>query len=90
MTDDPDKGLRWLQGVALHSEQRAAPAELKARDGISESDQIRRAVKAWMDRKSVTKAPADMRNIMAALRTPASPAGDKGTWKKIKKKRKRR
>jgi hypothetical protein len=42
----------------IDAEQRAALAAIKARDGISESEQIRRAVKAWIDRKGVRKAPS--------------------------------
>ena len=34
---------------------KAALTTIKERDGISESEQIRRAVKAWIEQKSVTR-----------------------------------
>ncbi|MFN2447456.1 MAG: hypothetical protein ABR606_17960 [Vicinamibacterales bacterium] len=38
----------------IDEDQRAALAAIKERDGISESEQIRRAVKAWIAQKDVT------------------------------------
>jgi hypothetical protein len=35
----------------IDDEQRAALASIKERDGISESEQIRRAIKAWIELK---------------------------------------
>ena len=35
----------------IDAEQRAALAAIKERDGISESEQIRRAVKVWIEQK---------------------------------------
>jgi hypothetical protein len=40
----------------IDEDQRAALAAIKERDGISESEQIRRAVKAWIAEKNITKA----------------------------------
>jgi hypothetical protein len=39
----------------IDDDQRAELTAIKERDGISESEQIRRAVKAWIDVKGVTK-----------------------------------
>jgi hypothetical protein len=36
--------------------ERAALTAIKERDGISESEQIRRAIKAWIELKGITKA----------------------------------
>jgi hypothetical protein len=38
----------------IDDEQRAALAFIKERDGISESEQIRRAIKAWVELKTGT------------------------------------
>jgi hypothetical protein len=35
--------------------ERASLTAIKERDGISESEQIRRAIKAWIELKGVTK-----------------------------------
>jgi hypothetical protein len=40
----------------IDEEQRAALTAIKDRDGISESEQIRRAIKAWIEQKGVQKA----------------------------------
>lgn len=40
----------------IDEDQRAALAAIKDRDGISESEQIRRAIKAWVEQKGVLKA----------------------------------
>lgn len=40
----------------IDADQRAALAAIKDRDGISESEQIRRAIKAWIEQKGVIKA----------------------------------
>jgi hypothetical protein len=37
--------------------QRAALTAIKARDGISESEQIRRAIQTWIDAKGVIVKP---------------------------------
>ena len=37
----------------IDDEQRAALSAIKERDGISESEQIRRAIKAWIEQKGV-------------------------------------
>ena len=43
----------------LDSELREALTAIKDRDGISESEQIRRAIKGWIDQKGVrVKAPS--------------------------------
>jgi hypothetical protein len=43
----------------LDSELREALATIKERDGISESEQIRRAIKGWIEQKDVrVKAPS--------------------------------
>jgi hypothetical protein len=39
----------------IDHEERAALTAIKARDGISESEQIRRAIRAWIDQRGVTK-----------------------------------
>jgi hypothetical protein len=39
----------------IDEDQRAALAAIKERDGISESEQIRRAVKAWIAEKGEQK-----------------------------------
>ena len=41
----------------IDAEQRAALAAIKERDGISESEQIRRAIKAWIEQKGVSVKP---------------------------------
>jgi hypothetical protein len=42
----------------IDDDQRAALATIKQRDGISESEQIRRAVQEWIAKKGVSvKAP---------------------------------
>ena len=38
----------------IDEDQRAALGAIKGRDGISESEQIRRAIKAWIEQKGVT------------------------------------
>jgi hypothetical protein len=38
----------------IDDDQRAALAAIKERDGISESEQIRRAIKAWIEQKGAT------------------------------------
>jgi hypothetical protein len=40
----------------IDDDQRAALTAIKERDGISESEQIRRAIKAWIELKGVVKA----------------------------------
>jgi len=40
----------------IDDEIKAALMAIKERDGISESEQIRRAIKAWVESKGVTKA----------------------------------
>ena len=40
----------------IDEDQRAALTTIKDRDGISESEQIRRAVKVWIEQKGVIKA----------------------------------
>jgi len=40
----------------IDDEQRLALTAIKARDGISESEQIRRAIKAWVEAKGVKKS----------------------------------
>jgi hypothetical protein len=40
----------------IDDEQRAGLQAIKARDGIPESEQIRRAVDEWLEKKGVTKA----------------------------------
>lgn len=40
----------------IDEEQRKAIAEIKERVGISESEQIRRAVSAWIEKNGVVKA----------------------------------
>jgi hypothetical protein len=45
----------------IDEEQRTALAAIKERDGISESEQIRRAVKAWIERKALKKRRATTR-----------------------------
>jgi hypothetical protein len=40
----------------IDDDQRQALTAIKARDGISESEQIRRAIKAWVDAKGVSKS----------------------------------
>jgi hypothetical protein len=37
----------------IDDDQRAALSQIKERDGISESEQIRRAIKAWIGEKGV-------------------------------------
>jgi hypothetical protein len=37
----------------IDEDQRAALTAIKERDGISESEQIRRAIKAWVESKGV-------------------------------------
>jgi hypothetical protein len=39
----------------IDADQRAALAAIKERDGISESEQIRRAIRAWIGGKGVKK-----------------------------------
>ncbi len=39
----------------IDEDQRAALSAIKDRDGISESEQIRRAIKAWVEQKGVLK-----------------------------------
>ena len=39
----------------IDEEQRASLAAIKERDGISESEQIRRAIKAWIEEKDDQK-----------------------------------
>lgn len=40
----------------IEEDQRRAIAEIKARVGISESEQIRRAIEAWINEHGVKKA----------------------------------
>ena len=40
----------------IDQDQREALAVVKERDGISESEQIRRAIKGWLEQKGVMKA----------------------------------
>ena len=40
----------------IDDDQRLALKAIKERDGIPESEQIRRAVKAWIEQKGVIKA----------------------------------
>jgi hypothetical protein len=40
----------------IDDDQRAALGEIKHRDGISESEQIRRAIQEWIAQKGVMKA----------------------------------
>ena len=39
----------------IDEDQRGALADIEERDGISESEQIRRAIKAWVEKKGVGK-----------------------------------
>jgi hypothetical protein len=38
----------------IDDDQRRALTQIKERDGISESEQIRRAIKAWIETRTVT------------------------------------
>jgi hypothetical protein len=40
----------------IDDEQRDALRAIKARDGVPESEQIRRAIDEWIEKKDVTKA----------------------------------
>jgi plasmid stabilization system protein ParE len=40
-------------GFFIDEDLRGALAAIKERDGISESEQIRRAIKAWVEKKGV-------------------------------------
>ncbi len=42
----------------IHEEQRAALAAIKERDGVPESEQIRRAVQEWIAKRGARKAPS--------------------------------
>jgi hypothetical protein len=46
---------RYRYTFFIDDEQRAALTAIKERDGISESEQIRRAIRAWIERKGGTK-----------------------------------
>jgi hypothetical protein len=48
----------------LDDDQRAQLAAIKARDGVSESEQIRRAVKAWLAEKGVAVTTPPTRRPM--------------------------
>jgi hypothetical protein len=43
----------------IDDEQRAALTAIKERDGISESEQIRRAIKMWIEQKGVTRTKTE-------------------------------
>jgi hypothetical protein len=47
---------RYRYSFYIDPDQRAGLAEVKERDGISESEQIRRAIATWLESKGVTKA----------------------------------
>jgi hypothetical protein len=46
---------RYRYTFFIDDAQRAELTAIKERDGISESEQIRRAIKAWLERKGGTK-----------------------------------
>ncbi len=49
---------RYIYNFAIDPELREGLRRLKARDGIPESEQIRRAIRLWLKQKGVTvKAP---------------------------------
>lgn len=39
----------------IDADQRAGLAAIKERDGVPESEQIRRAIKVWLEQKAITK-----------------------------------
>ncbi len=52
----PDVAPKKPYNVKLDVELLHALRAVKARDGISESEQIRRGIRLWLDSKDVTKA----------------------------------
>lgn len=48
---------RPIYNFAIDPELLAALRAIKARDGISESEQIRRGIKLWLAQKGVKKSP---------------------------------
>lgn len=51
----------------IDEQQRAGLRAMKERDGISESEQIRRAIDAWLEQQGVTKR-ADRKRVSARPR----------------------
>jgi hypothetical protein len=47
---------RKIYSFAIDAELAAGLKDVKVRDGIAESEQIRRAVRAWLESKGVMKA----------------------------------
>jgi hypothetical protein len=47
---------RYRYSFYIDPDQRASLTEVKERDGISESEQIRRAIATWLESKGVIKA----------------------------------
>ena len=54
--DSSAVALRTRYTFFIDEDQRQALAAIKERDGIPESETIRRALKAWLEQKGVTKA----------------------------------
>jgi hypothetical protein len=52
----------------IDDDQRAALTAIKTRDGISESEQIRRAIQAWIAEKGDT-SKADRKRVSARKRS---------------------
>ena len=48
---------RQMHSFYLDPELSAGLKEVKERDGISESEQVRRAVRAWLESKGLTLKP---------------------------------
>jgi hypothetical protein len=63
MTPDRKMYTFWIDG-----ELAAGLKTVKERDGISESEQIRRAVRTWLDTKGVTKMKAAPRRASTRRR----------------------
>ena len=53
----------------IDGEQRAALASIKERDGISESEQIRRAIKMWVEQKGVAQEKTERPRAVARKRS---------------------
>jgi hypothetical protein len=56
-----------LYTFAIDPELAEALKDVKARDGIGESEQIRRALRAWFKKKGVMK-PSERKRIVARRR----------------------
>ena len=60
---------RKLTSFAIDSDLAAGLKLVKQRDGVSESEQIRRAIREWLQRKGVTVLKTERKRVAARKRS---------------------